>query len=108
MRSTYSRPAGMSPASAGVRRRGPRYPRRMDLSGTWRAIEADDELRRTFPDPDLDDAAWSDIALPAHWRPPPPFDASDGPLLYRHHFDAPAPAPGRRSWLVLEGIFYEG
>jgi beta-mannosidase len=80
----------------------------MDLSGTWRAIEADDELRRTFPDPELDDAGWSDVTVPGHWRSHPDFDASDGPLLYRNRFEVPPPAAGRRSWLVLDGIFYEG
>ena len=80
----------------------------MDLSGSWRAIEADEGLRRTFPDADLDDGRWVDVEVPQHWRSHPEFAASDGPLLYRRRFDASPPAAGRRSWLVLEGLFYEG
>src|SRR5579871_1736876 len=38
------------------------------------------------------------------WRAAP----ADGRLLYRRRFDAPAPAPGRRAWLTLEGVFYDG
>jgi len=86
----------------------------VDLSGTWRAVEADDDLLRTFADTDLDDAAWSPIAVPSHWRTTPAFAGSDGPLLYRTHFPSPAStdapddwsALDTRWWLVLDGAFY--
>ncbi len=86
------------------------------LDGTWRATLADDELRRSYPEPDLDDRDWQPIAVPGHWRSSPPFASTDGPILHRTHFDDPgvfgpgahdAAAPSRRrSWLVFDGIFY--
>ncbi|MDQ1397107.1 MAG: beta-mannosidase [Acidimicrobiaceae bacterium] len=80
----------------------------MDLSGTWRALEADEALRRAFPDPDLDDSSWAEIDVPGHWRSAPAFAGTDGPLLYRRRFDGSRPDEGRRSWLVLDGLFYQG
>src|SRR3954447_992926 len=85
----------------------------MDLSGRWQAIEADEDLRRTFPDPGLDERDWESVDVPLHWRSHAAFAASDGPLLYRRHFGTPAataePGPGgRRHWLVLDGLFYQG
>ncbi len=82
----------------------------LDLSGSWRAAEADEELRRAFADPDLDDTsvAWQHLDVPGHWRSHEAFAASDGPLLYRRRFDSPRPGPDARSWLVLDGLFYQG
>src|SRR4051812_50117953 len=85
----------------------------MDLSGRWRAIEADEDLRRTFPDPGLDERDWESVDVPLHWRSHAAFAASDGPLLYRRHFGTPAataePGPGgRRPWLLLRGVFFHG
>ena len=80
----------------------------VDLSGTWRAAEASDDLRRTYADGAFDDARWEAIEVPGHWRSTPAFADSDGPLLYRRSFEAPAPSAGRRAWLVLEGLFYQG
>ena len=74
----------------------------------WRAIEADDDLRRVFSDPDLDDRAWVDMAVPGHWRSEPAFRDSDGPVLHRRRFDAARPGEGRRMWLHLDGLFYQG
>jgi beta-mannosidase len=74
----------------------------------WLAIPADDELRRTFADPDLDDRAWEPLAVPSHWRSTPAFADHDDPLLHRTRFtQAPGP-PGRRWWLRFDGIFYQG
>jgi beta-mannosidase len=84
----------------------------MDLAGQWRAAEADDELRRAYPLPEFDDSGWEDVAVPSHWRSSAAFAASDGPVLYRRAFagggggDVGA-AGGRRSWLVLDGVFYQ-
>ncbi len=82
-----------------------------DLSGTWVAAPADDELLRTFTDPSLDDSAWESLQVPGHWRSAPTFAHSDGPLLYRTHFDTPARdgrhGDGARDWLVLDGVFYQ-
>jgi len=83
----------------------------MDLGGAWRAAAADDDLRRTFSDPDIDDRDWSEISVPHHWRSHPDFAASDGPLLYRRPFVASPKGDGRRglrSWLQFDGLFYQG
>jgi beta-mannosidase len=78
-----------------------------DLGGRWSAREADDELRRSFPRPDLDDATWVPVTVPGHWQAEPAFATSDGPLLFRRRFEAASPAPGQRVWLVMEGVFYQ-
>jgi beta-mannosidase len=79
----------------------------MDLSGTWRAAVADDDLRRGALGLDFDDDGWEPIAVPGHWRSTPAFAGSDGPLLYRTRFELdPGPA-GARHWVVLDGVFYQ-
>ncbi len=80
----------------------------MELTGTWRAAVADDELRRVWHEDDFDAGAWEAIAVPAHWRSTPTFADTDGALLYRHSFDAPAPSADRRAWLTFDGLFYQG
>jgi beta-mannosidase len=80
----------------------------MELTGTWRAAVADEDLRRRWQDDDFDASGWEAIEVPGHWRSTPAFAGSDGPLLYRHSFDAPAAGDGRRSWLVFDGLFYQG
>src|SRR4051794_4731079 len=80
----------------------------MELSGSWRAVVADEELRRAFPEPDTDDSSGAEIDVPGHWRSSPDFADTDGPLLYRHRFEATRPVEGRRSWLTLDGLFYQG
>ncbi len=80
----------------------------MDLSGTWLAREADDELRRRLPDPGLDDRDWVPVTVPGHWRSEAALASSDGPVLYRRRFEANGPGAGRRSWLHFSGIFYQG
>jgi len=80
----------------------------VELSGAWRAAVADEALRRAFTSPGFDDAAWVPVEVPGHWRSVPAFAESDGPLLYRRPFEADRPEPGRRSWLTLDGVFYDG
>ena len=80
----------------------------MDLGGEWLAAPSDDDLRRLLADTDYDDSGWETIAVPGQWRSHPTFASSDGPILYRRRFSAPRPAPGRRSFLTFEGIFYQG
>ena len=58
----------------------------MELTGTWRAAVADDDLRRTWQDDDFDDGAWEAVEVPGHWRSTPAFADTDGPLLYRRSF----------------------
>src|SRR5437764_2009277 len=79
----------------------------MLLSGQWRAHVADEALGREFSRPDLYDADWPELTIPGHWRSSPAFVDEDGPLLYRRHFEATT-QEGRRSWLVLDGLFYLG
>ena len=80
----------------------------MDLSGTWRAAVADEDLRRTWQDDEFDDRSWEAVEVPGHWRSTAAFADSDGPLLYRRSFDAEAPSSGNRSWLTFDGLFYQG
>jgi beta-mannosidase len=80
----------------------------MDLSGTWRAAVADEDLRRTWHDDAFDDASWEAIEVPGHWRSTPAFADTDGALLYRRSFEAPPPSEGSRSWLTFDGLFYQG
>ncbi|MGV3758589.1 MAG: glycoside hydrolase family 2 protein, partial [Actinomycetota bacterium] len=80
----------------------------MELTGTWRAAPADEDLRRSWHDDAFDDSGWEAIEVPGHWRSAPAFADLDGPLLYRRSFESPAPAEGRRSWLTFDGLFYQG
>src|SRR5206468_3959567 len=83
----------------------------VERGGRRQATLADDDLRRHFPDPDLDDRDWAEIAVPHHWRSHEAFAASDGPIVYRRRFEAPGPdplTPGRRTWLQFDGLFYQG
>jgi beta-mannosidase len=73
----------------------------------WRSCGADEGLRRAYPRPHFDDSSWPEVAVPGHWRSSAAFGAHDGPLLYRRHFDADAPAERRRAWLTFDGIFYQ-
>ncbi len=81
--------------------------RRMDLSGTWRAATADDQLRRTAVGLYYDDSEWPAVTVPGHWRNESAFADSDGPLLLRAHFSCPAPTVDERTWVVLDGVFYQ-
>lgn len=59
-------------------------------------------------DPEFDDASWETVQVPGHWRSTPAFAGSDGPVIYRRRFQAAAPDPGVRTFLVLDGLFYQG
>jgi len=80
----------------------------MEIGGTWRAVAADEPLRRAFTSEDFDDRDWEPITVPGHWRTTPAFATSDGPLLFRRRFEAETPGGRRRAWLTLDGIFYDG
>ncbi|NNE10619.1 MAG: hypothetical protein HKN41_00045, partial [Ilumatobacter sp.] len=79
----------------------------MELNGVWRVTPATDDVRRNGIGLEIDDAAWSTIDVPGHWRSNPEFAASDGPLLYRRRFEQPELAAGDRRWLTLDGVFYQ-
>ncbi len=90
----------------------------VDLSGTWRAVAADESQLRDYHDPDFDDGTWPIATVPGHWRSDPALDGTDGNVLYRTVFDTPSDfglgpewagepnGPDRRTWLVFDGIFY--
>ena len=90
----------------------------VDLSGTWRAAVAGDAPRDEHHSPDLDDGSWAVATVPGHWRSDPAFAHTDEPVVYRTTFDDPGRfGPGassdtdpddadRRTWLVLDGVFY--
>jgi len=79
----------------------------MELDGGWRAVEADDDVRRHGIGLVADDHDWHPIDVPGHWRNHPKFASSDGPVMYRRGFHAPPPDADRRRWLTLDGIFYQ-
>ena len=83
-------------------------PHELDLSGHWRAIAANDELRRTWQHVDWDDAAMVDVDVPGHWQRHPAFADADGPLLYRRRFQSLAPVAGERAWLVFDRLCAQG
>ena len=80
----------------------------MELAGTWRALIADDELRRTWLDRS-DDDDWEPVDVPGHWRSTPAFADTDGPAALPHPVRPRAPA-ARGAALVgsLDGLFYQG
>ncbi len=83
-------------------------PDSIDLSGTWRVAAAVGDLHRRFADREFDDSGWPTLAVPGHWRASEELATTDGPVLYRRRFSAPAPAPGRRAFASFEGVFYYG
>ena len=84
----------------------------MELPGPWVAAEADDDIRRNGIGLDCDDRATGEMDRDRRCRGTgrhhPKFATSNGPLMYRTRFTAPTPADGRRRWVTLDGIFYQG
>src|SRR3546814_18704123 len=80
----------------------------MTLPDRWLAAPADEDLRRTFADADLDESGWEPITAPGHWRSTAAFADHDGPLLHRARFAQPPGAGDRRWWLRFAGVFYAG
>ncbi|MGA9277873.1 glycoside hydrolase family 2 protein [Ilumatobacter sp.] len=80
----------------------------MELEGRWVATRATDDVRRFGIGLDSDDREWSEVSVPGHWQHNAEFADCDGPLMYRHRFDAPPPPEGRRRWIMFDGIFYQG
>lgn len=68
----------------------------------WKATPATEELRRTYSDPDFDDADWAEADVPG------PAPLTDGTVLSRTTFDAPNLEADQRAWLVLDGVMYQG
>ncbi|MDP6867155.1 MAG: hypothetical protein QF844_01515 [Acidimicrobiales bacterium] len=78
------------------------------LPGPWRAVEADETLRRDFPLENLDDEDWPEVVVPGAWRSNPTFTDADGPLLYRTRFTTSTPVPDRRTFLEFAGVTVQG
>jgi len=80
----------------------------LDLGGIWRARAAEADLAKEFPAPGHVDEHWPEVVVPGHWRSAKALATSDGPVLYRRHFElAPVAGPRRRT-LELDGVFYYG
>ena len=79
----------------------------MDLSGSWRATPATEDVRRTFQEPDLDDRTWVATEIPGHWSATPGL-ADEHSVLHRRRFDHPGVAVDRRLWLRFDGIAQQG
>src|SRR6185436_20248674 len=79
-----------------------------DLSGTWRAAVAADDLRRSAFALDFDDDGWEPIEVPGHWRSTPAFADADGPLIYRTRFELDPGVDDARHWVIFDGVFYQG
>lgn len=80
----------------------------MTLNGQWKARIADDHLRRSGVGLEVDDSGWPNIDVPGHWRSDSEFADTNGPVLYRHHFNASEPLSGERRWIKFDGIYYQG
>lgn len=85
-----------------MQQEGDRAP--IGLDGIWLAATADDDLRRSAPEPDHDDTDWVEVPVPGHWRSVAALADADGPVLHRRRFDAGPLADGDRAWFVLEGV----
>lgn len=109
------------------------FPQITALGGAWRLLPTDSFRQGFYP---LDDDAWLEQELPAHWQQHPLLERYTGKVVYRKRFDleelgawgvglaAPSAAPrgdvlpdsdplapGRqprapRYWLRLNGVFY--
>jgi beta-mannosidase len=89
------------------------FPITTTLDGAWQLRPADTFRQGFYP---LDDAAWLEQDLPAHWQQHPLLEHYSGKVVYRKRFalqgmedggrelgnDTPIP----RYWLRLNGIFY--
>ncbi|MGB3734772.1 MAG: glycoside hydrolase family 2 TIM barrel-domain containing protein, partial [Ilumatobacter sp.] len=80
----------------------------MEMDGRWVACAATDDVRRFGVGLDYDDADWDEVVVPGHWQQTPAFSESDGPLMYRHRFVCDPPGDGRRRWITLDGLMYQG
>ena len=87
------------------------------LSGTWRAAPADEAGRRDYQDPAFDDSSWALPPCRGTGGPTRRWPTPTGRCCTARPSPRPSPfGPGadddaasvaeRRSWLVLDGIFY--
>ncbi len=100
------------------------FPQTFSLDGAWQLLPIDTFRQGFYP---LEDGAWLDQELPAHWQQHPLLEHYAGKVVYRKRFPvsvAPSPSSvvdhnpaqttdnGQRTtdatrwWLRLNGIFY--
>jgi beta-mannosidase len=80
----------------------------VDLTGTWQAAVADEPLRRSFHTRGFNGDSWEHVKVPGHWENTPAF-TDESSVLFRHAFEhSLPPEDGGRSWLELDGVFYQG
>jgi len=75
------------------------------LDGVWKATR-NISTDLGFVRGDYDDSGWTDVPVPGHWQTVEEFSDYPGKLLYRKKFRSRKPAPGRRVFLRLNGVFY--
>ena len=98
------------------------FPETLSLDGDWQLLPIDVFRQGFYP---LDDDAWLDQELPAHWQQHPLLERYAGRMVYRRRFgiegleardwrsepstSSPklqAPTSAVRWWLRLNGVFY--
>jgi beta-mannosidase len=96
------------------------FPQTRPLDGAWQLLPIDAFRQGFYP---LDDDAWLEQDLPAHWQQHPLLERYAGKLVYRKRFtgqelgigdrglgvpspDPRSPIPRPRFWLRLKGAFY--
>ena len=84
------------------------FPPPWSLTDEWVAVPADDELRRAFAEPDLDERGWEPINVPGHWRSTPPSPAATARALPDLVRPGPGSPPTGDAWLRFDGLFYQG
>ena len=79
----------------------------MELSGPWRAIAADDEVRRDGIGLDVDDSGWPELDVPGHWQHHPSSPAATARSSTAGASSCRRRREGRRRWITLDGVFYQ-
>lgn len=77
------------------------------LDGDWLAAVATERGRRRVADLDLDTSDWVPTSVPGHWRDSEGLADADA-VLYRHRFSMEPVPTGRRRWLSIDGLCYQG
>jgi beta-mannosidase len=97
------------------------FPKSLFLDGTWQLLPIDAFRQGFYP---LDDGAWLEQDLPAHWQQHPLLERYAGKMVYRKRFalrgtgyggwgseevsvpNPQSPSSIPRFWLRLNGVFY--
>ena len=80
----------------------------MELPGPWVAAEADDEIRRNGSVSTRSDRGVDEIDVPGQWQTTRSSRRATARSCTARASTLPAPAAGRRRWVTLDGIFYQG